>query len=202
MGIDHCDRLTGGILLAACAQTADPAPPTASAISAVPPTVQSPATATVPAPTPDPTAETAAPTETAVPTTTTVPTATDTPVPTPDPYADLTIDALAERSYGGGLLEIVDTLETTDTFTRYEIKYPSDGLDIYGFMNVPIEGDNFPVALVLHGYIDPADYDIVDYNPPLRRCPGRGGLLRHQSQLPQLPAVRQRPGPLSYRLRD
>ena len=85
------------------------------------------------------------------------------PTPTPDPYADLTIDALAARSYGGGLLEITDTLETNEAFTRYEIRYPSDGLMIYGFMNVPNEGDNFPVALMLHGYIDPDEYEIVDY---------------------------------------
>lgn len=82
---------------------------------------------------------------------------------TPDPYAALTIDALAAREYGGGLLEIVDTLETTDRFTRYLIRYPSDGLDIYGFMNVPHEGDKFPVAIVLHGYIDPAEYEVVPY---------------------------------------
>ena len=83
--------------------------------------------------------------------------------PTPDPYAPLTIDALAARSYGGGLIEIVDTLETTETFARYLIKYPSDGLTIYGYMNVPHEGDNFPVALVLHGYIDPQEYETVAY---------------------------------------
>lgn len=88
----------------------------------------------------------------------------DTPaIATPDPYASLAINTLAERTYGGGLLEIVETLETTDSFTRYMIKYPSDGLDIYGFMNVPHEGDEFPVAIVLHGYIDPAEYELVPY---------------------------------------
>jgi len=86
-----------------------------------------------------------------------------TPVPTPDPYTPLTIDALAARAYGGGLIEIVDTLETTATFARYLIKYPSDGLTVYGYMNVPHEGDNFPVALVLHGYIDPDEYETVAY---------------------------------------
>lgn len=93
----------------------------------------------------------------------TAPPPTPSPTPTPDPYAEMTIDALAARHYGGGLLEITDTLETNDVFTRYEIKYPSDGLDIYGFMNVPNEGDNFPVVLMLHGYIDPEEYEIVDY---------------------------------------
>lgn len=91
------------------------------------------------------------------------PTATPTPTATPDPYVGLSIDALAARSYGGGRLEIVDVLEETETFTRYLITYPSDGLTIYGFMNVPHEGDDFPVAIVLHGYIDPAVYETVAY---------------------------------------
>ena len=82
---------------------------------------------------------------------------------TPDAYAVLTIDALGARPYGGGLIEIVETLETTDSFTRYLIAYPSDGLTLYGYMNVPHVGDNFPVALVLHGYIDPDEYETVAY---------------------------------------
>lgn len=94
---------------------------------------------------------------------TSLPTATPTPTATPDPYAAYTIEALAARSYGGGTLQIVDTLDSNDSFTRYLITYPSDGLTIYGFMNVPNEGDKFPVALVLHGYIDPDAYETVAY---------------------------------------
>lgn len=120
------------------------------------PVVELPATATQ-SPTvtlPLPTIE-----ATAVPPTPTLPV----PTLTPNPYAELTIDALTARSYGGGQLEIIDTLEENATFTRYLITYPSDGLTVYGFMNVPNEGTNFPVALVLHGYIDPAEYDTLTY---------------------------------------
>jgi uncharacterized protein len=85
------------------------------------------------------------------------------PTVTPDAYADLTIEALADRSYGGGWLEIIDSLETNEIFARYLIKYPSDGLDIYGFMNVPHEGSKFPVAILLHGYVNPNEYDLVPY---------------------------------------
>lgn len=88
---------------------------------------------------------------------------TATIAPTPDPYAGLRIEELAARTYGGGLLEIVETLEANDSFTRYLIRYPSDGLTIYGFMNVPNEGESFPVAIALHGYIDPAVYEVVPY---------------------------------------
>jgi len=103
------------------------------------------------------------PTGTLPPTFTPTVTGTPPPTATPDLYKDLTIDALTARSYGGGFLQIEDTLEETDTFTRYLITYPSDGLTIYGFMNVPHDGSKFPVALVLHGYLDPADYKTLDY---------------------------------------
>ncbi len=91
------------------------------------------------------------------------PTPAATATMTPDPYPPYAIDALAARSYGGGELEIVETLEETDLFTRYLIRYPSDGLTIYGFMNVPHEGVKFPLVVLLHGYIDPAVYQTVDY---------------------------------------
>jgi len=136
--------------------------------------------ATVPAVTAEPTAplsvvSTAVATNTATATLTQLPPATvvtptsipstntPSPPPTPDPYAALTIPMLRAREYGGGLLEIVDTLEQNEQFTRYHIRYPSDGLAIHGYMNVPNDGDNFPVVLMLHGYIDPDVYDLVPY---------------------------------------
>ena len=133
-----------------------------------PPTfVPQPQSEPEPSPLPQPTQLTTtlpSPTVTALPPTNIPPTPTlPPPTPTPDPYADLTIDALTARSYGGGKLDIIDTLEENATFTRYLISYPSDGLTIYGFMNVPNEGSEFPVALVLHGYIDPAEYDTLTY---------------------------------------
>ena len=80
-----------------------------------------------------------------------------------NPYTGLSIEELSNRDYGGGNLEIVETMESGEVFTRYLITYPSDGLSIYGFMNVPNEGTRFPVAIVLHGYIPPSDYETVSY---------------------------------------
>jgi uncharacterized protein len=95
------------------------------------------------------------------------PTATPSPEPaptaSPDPYQGLSIEELAARRYGGGQLEIVDTMESNDAFTRYLITYPSDGLTIYGYMNVPNEGSRFPVVVVLHGYVQPEAYQTVAY---------------------------------------
>ena len=98
---------------------------------------------------------------------TVTPSATDSPTPTatttPDPYAGLTIADLRARSYGGGALEVVATLSVSDAFTRTLIRYDSDDLSIYGFMNTPVGVGPFPVAIVLHGYIDPVWYDTLAY---------------------------------------
>lgn len=48
-------------------------------------------------------------------------------------------------------------------FTRYLIRYPSDGLNIYGFANIPNDVEPHPVIIALHGYIDPAVYNTLDY---------------------------------------
>ncbi len=100
-----------------------------------------------------------------------------TTAPTPDPYAALSVAALAERAYGGGLLRIEERLEQNDDFARYLIRYPSDGLSLFGFMNVPHEGERFPVAIVLHGFIEPADYDVVDYTTRYADALARAGYM-------------------------
>jgi uncharacterized protein len=110
-------------------------------------------------PTPWPTAQS----ELMPPTATATATAVAMPVATPHPYTGLTIEELAARPYGGGELQIVRTLEEKEKFARYLIRYPSDGLTIYGFMNVPHEGERFPVALVLHGYMPLERYETLTY---------------------------------------
>ena len=48
-------------------------------------------------------------------------------------------------------------------FTRYLMRYPSDGLNIYGFADIPNDESPHPVIIALHGYIDPAIYYTLDY---------------------------------------
>jgi dipeptidyl aminopeptidase/acylaminoacyl peptidase len=60
-------------------------------------------------------------------------------------------------------LEIVERVGANSAFTRYLVKYPSEGLEIHGFMNVPRDDGPHPVIIALHGYIDPAIYDTFDY---------------------------------------
>lgn len=108
------------------------------------------------------------PTSVSVPATPTnvPPTPTFTPSPTISPYEQYTIDFLRGRTYGGGNIEIVETMEENDLFTRYLIRYPSDGLNIYGFANIPKGEGPFPVIIAIHGYVNVAVYQTLDYTTP------------------------------------
>ncbi len=118
-------------------------------------------------------------TATALPTATPTNTATPRPTvtPTPDPYAGLTIADLRARSYGGGALEAREVLAVTSAFTRSLVSYASDDLTIYGFANVPAGDGPFPVAIVLHGYIDPAVYETVAYTTRYADALARAGYI-------------------------
>ena len=83
--------------------------------------------------------------------------------PTPDPYYLYTNEYLRSRAYGGGQIEFVEVMEQNLYFTRYLIRYPSDGLNIYGFADIPTDSERHPVIIALHGYIDPAIYNTLDY---------------------------------------
>ncbi|HLF74258.1 MAG TPA: alpha/beta fold hydrolase [Anaerolineales bacterium] len=116
----------------------------------------------VPLPTALPT-PTAKPLPTATPLSTPTATALPTLAPTPDPYFPYTIEYLRSRAYGGGQIEFLEVMAQNLLFTRYLIRYPSDGLNIYGFANIPNDQGPHPVIIALHGYIDPALYNTLDY---------------------------------------
>lgn len=86
-----------------------------------------------------------------------------TPSPTPDPYLGLMIDEMRSRSYGEGTLEIESSMATYSRFTRLLFSYPSDGLQLYGFMNVPNTGGPRPVVFVLHGFVTTTTYRTLTY---------------------------------------
>jgi len=90
-------------------------------------------------------------------------TPTAAPTATPGPFDHLTIASLAARSYGEGELVVERTLEQREDFTRSLVRYPSDGLTQYGFMNVPAGPGPFPVVILLHGYVSPEGYPLLDY---------------------------------------
>ena len=127
------------------------------------------------------------PTYTAVPPWQPSPTPTSTPIPTPtttpviipsDPYEPYTVAYLSTRAYGqGGDLRLEETLAETADFTRYVISYPSDGLTIYGFMNVPKTDGPHPVVFVLHGYWPLADYNTVGYTASYADALAKAGYI-------------------------
>ncbi len=89
--------------------------------------------------------------------------ASPTVTPASDPYAGLTIAGLAGRSYGGGQIVDLGILSIDSSFTRHLISYPSEGLTINGFADIPNGVGPFPVVLVLHGYVDTAGYQVETY---------------------------------------
>jgi dipeptidyl aminopeptidase/acylaminoacyl peptidase len=103
--------------------------------------------------------QTSLPTPTATATATALPTLT----PTTEPYREYSIAYLRSRTYGGGEIEISETLGENSAFTRHYFRYDSDGLSIFGFANIPHGEGPFPVIIVLHGYIEPEIYQTLDY---------------------------------------
>jgi dipeptidyl aminopeptidase/acylaminoacyl peptidase len=167
------------IVMAGCGQQASPTPvalaQAATDMLAPLPSATPTATAThTPTATATPTFTATA---TATPTATPTETPTATPSPTPDPYVEWTVDGLAARAYGDGELRNEQVLAVTNAFTRTLVTFPSDGLTIYGFMNVPQGQGPFPVVLALHGYVDPARYNTLTYTTGYADALARAGYL-------------------------
>ncbi len=114
---------------------------------------------------------------------------------TPDPYAGLTVADLAARDYGGGELQIEETLAVNEAFTRTLVTYPSDGLTVYGFMNVPQGEGPFPVVLVLHGYVDTANYNTLAYTTRYADALARAGYLTIHPNFRNYPPSDEGPNP-------
>ena len=144
--------MAAAVLLSGCAAGADPTelPDPSIRIGTLTP---------VPSVTP-----TLPPTETPTPNPLVTLTPTLSPTTTPDPFIELYIDSLAARVYGGGVLQDAGSLASPAGFTRKLFRYRSEGLDLYGFLNIPDGDGPFPVVIMLHGYVEPAQYRTVAYS--------------------------------------
>ena len=93
---------------------------------------------------------------------------TETPTITPSPTAlphlmyPYTIAGLRERTFTGGQIQILQALMQVETYTRYLISYPSDGLTITGILQVPAGEGPFPVIVMNHGYYNRGEYNSGD----------------------------------------
>jgi dipeptidyl aminopeptidase/acylaminoacyl peptidase len=54
-------------------------------------------------------------------------------------------------------------MEVTDPFTRTVIRYTSDNLTLYGFMNIPAGQGPFPVILMMHGFGDSGSFNNLNF---------------------------------------
>ena len=88
-----------------------------------------------------------------------------TPSPTPDLFSEMYIEALTARTYGGGVLEDLGQLPANSSgFSRRLFRFRSDGLNMFGFINVPKGEGPFPLIFMFHGYVDPKEYATLDYS--------------------------------------
>ncbi len=85
------------------------------------------------------------------------------PTSTPNPLEKYTIASMRARSYGGGIIEVLGEMSDEGSFKRYKIRYPSDGIPIYGFVNIPKGEGPFPVIIAIHGNYDTSNYQLLPY---------------------------------------
>jgi dipeptidyl aminopeptidase/acylaminoacyl peptidase len=85
-------------------------------------------------------------------------------VPTESPLYPYSYQVLRQKQYGQGEVKIEGNLISDAKFSRYLISYPSDGLKIYGFIDVPLASGKFPVVVALHGHINLDVYRTMDYS--------------------------------------
>jgi dipeptidyl aminopeptidase/acylaminoacyl peptidase len=78
----------------------------------------------------------------------------------------LTIPDLRKRTYGEGGFRVERVLEERPGFTRVQFSHLSDGLRVHGFANLPKGRGPFPVAVVLHSYVEPSRYRLLAYTTP------------------------------------
>lgn len=153
--------LAGSLLLAACA----PAASVVLTLTLPPPQVNWQEYTLTPSVTPSPQPSlTPTPNLLVTLTPTLSPTSTLSPTPTTDPFADWYIDALRARTYGGGLLQDAGNLPSGGSFSRKLFRYRSEGLNLYGFINIPAGQGPFPVVVMLHGYVSPGAYSTLAYS--------------------------------------
>jgi dipeptidyl aminopeptidase/acylaminoacyl peptidase len=98
-------------------------------------------------------------------------------VPTISPLYPYSYDVLRQKQYGQGEIKIEGNLISDAKFTRYLISYPSDGLKIYGFIDVPVASGKFPVVVVLHGHINLDVYRTMDYSSRYADLIARNGYV-------------------------
>lgn len=74
---------------------------------------------------------------------------------TPD---EVTLDALSQKKFNGGNLNLVKLLTQNSKYTKHSVTYRSEELKISGVLYIPKGDGPFPGVVLGHGYIDPKIY--------------------------------------------
>lgn len=91
--------------------------------------------------------------------------------------SDSFIVSLRKRAYKPSQITIESTLANNGFYTGYLISYLSDGLKIYGRMNVPEGGGPFPVIILNHGYFNQSSFTSGDGTQTMADILARNGYL-------------------------
>jgi dienelactone hydrolase len=72
------------------------------------------------------------------------------------------IESLRRRDYEPSLITVESTIADSGTYTGYIFSYFSDGLKVYGRMNVPDGDGPFPIIILNHGYFNQSTFSSGD----------------------------------------
>jgi len=85
--------------------------------------------------------------------------------PVATPYAAYRVESMQNEALGSGPIEIKEVLAEKEGFTSYLFShefqpapYSRERKKVTGLINLPEEGGEYPVALMLRGYVDPEMY--------------------------------------------
>lgn len=90
------------------------------------------------------------------------------------------IENLRQKNYESSQIAIESTLSNNGSYTGFLISYLSDGLKIYGRMNVPLgdpPADGFPVIILNHGYFNTSSFTSGDGTQTMADILARNGYL-------------------------
>lgn len=87
------------------------------------------------------------------------------------------IESLRKRDYKPSEITIEGTLSNNGSYTGYQISYLSDGLKIYGRMNVPVDNGPFPVIILNHGYFNTSSFTSGDGTQTMSDILARNGYI-------------------------